>query len=125
MFGDENIVFTIIKRTVVLSLIIIGIMFIGIKEPKYYVLGFIFGTGISILSFKLLENTINKAVTMEPSKATSYSTFNYFIRYFIYFIVIVVSGIADYLSLITAVLGLLMIKIVIITSTFYDSLKKI
>lgn len=124
MYDDKNLTYIIIKRTIIYSLIIIGIMFLGFKEPKPYVLGFIFGTGISVLAFKLLENTIKKAITMEPSKASSYSIFNYFIRYFIYLIVIVVAGIADYLSLFTAVLGLLMIKIAIITSTFYDSIKR-
>lgn len=120
MFKDENLVSEIIRKTIVYSLIIVGIMFIGFKEPKPYVLGFIFGTIIGILGFKLIEKTTEKVVTMEPSKAYGYSVFNYFIRYSIYGIVLVIAAMADYLNFITAVLGLLMIKIVIITSAFKD-----
>lgn len=124
MFNDEKVTFIVIKRTIIFSLIIIGLMLIGLREPKPYVLGFVFGTSISILGFKLLEKAIEKAVTMESSKAYNYSVSHYFIRYFIYAIVLIIAAKADYLSFLLTVLGLFMIKIVIIISTLYDSFKK-
>lgn len=121
MFNDENLVFHIIRKTVVYSLIIIGIMFIGLKDAKPYVLGFIFGTTIGILGFKLIEKTAKRAVTMESSKAYTYSIFHYFIRYSIYAIVLIIAAIADYLNFFTTVLGLFMIKMVIVISAFINT----
>jgi len=124
MDNKKNISYFIIKRTIVYSLFIIGIIFIGFKNPKPLVLGYIFGTSIGILGFKLLELTINKAVIMPPKKASYYAMSQYLIRYFIYGIVLTIAALADYLNFVTAVIGLLMIKIVIITYTIYDSLIK-
>ncbi len=90
------------------------------KNPKPIVLGYIFGTIISILGFKLLHNTINKAVDMPPGKATAYSTVHYMLRYFIYFIVLGVAALADYLNFPAAILGLLMVKFVILGSGVLD-----
>jgi multisubunit Na+/H+ antiporter MnhE subunit len=98
-------------------------MFLGIKNPKTFVLGFIFGMCISVLGFKLLDNTIQRAITMQPAKANGYATAHYFLRYLIYFIVLVIAALADYLSFSATVLGLFMVKIVIIASTVYDSIK--
>jgi hypothetical protein len=123
MFGDENIVTIIIKRTAVLGLIIIGIMLIGIKEPKPYILGYIFGTSISILTFKLMEKSAEKAVTMKPSRAYGYSVRQYFIRYFIYAIVLIIGALADYLSFLTVATGLLMVKMVITSFAIIDYFK--
>jgi DMSO reductase anchor subunit len=122
MFNDHNLSYTIIKRTIVYTLIIIGIILLSFKEPKPYVLGFVFGTSIGILGFRLLELTIRKAVTMPPKRASAYTMGQYMIRYFIYGIVLVVAALADYLSFPAAVLGLLMIKIVIITYAVYDNI---
>ncbi|GFN36192.1 ATP synthase subunit I [Tepidimicrobium xylanilyticum] len=121
MFNDEKLVLHIISKTLVYSLIIIGIMFIGIRDAKPYVLGFIFGTIIGILGFKLIEKTVTRAVTMESSKAYFYSIFHYFIRYSIYATVLIIAAIADYLNFLTTVLGLLMIKIVIFSSTVINT----
>ena len=123
MFNDENIVDTIIKRTIILSFIIIGIIFIGLKNSKPYVLGYIFGVSVNILTFKLMERSVEKAVTMEPSKAYGYSVKQYMIRYLIYAIVLTVGALADYLSVLTIVLGLFMIKIVILSSAVIDQFK--
>ncbi len=37
MLGDENIIEIIIKRTIILLLILVGIILITVKEPKPYV----------------------------------------------------------------------------------------
>lgn len=123
MFNDENIVDTIIKRTIILSFIIIGIIFIGLKNSKPYVLGYIFGVSVNILTFKLMERSVERAVTMEPSKAYGYSVKQYMIRYLIYAIVLTVGALADYLSIFTVVLGLFTIKIVILSLAVIDQIK--
>jgi len=122
MYNDNNLSYLIIKRTIVYALIIIGIILLAFREPKPLVLGFIFGTSISILGFRLLELTIKKALTMTPKRASIYSTGQYLIRYFIYGIVLVIAVLADYISFVTTVLGLSMIKIVIITYAVYDAI---
>lgn len=117
---NNHLVFKVVKRTSIISLFIIGIAAFVFKDPKPIVLGYIFGTIISILGFKLLHNTINKAVDMPPGKATAYSTVHYMLRYFIYFIVLGVAALADYLNFPAAILGLLMVKFVILGSGVLD-----
>ncbi|MBZ2174922.1 ATP synthase subunit I [Schnuerera sp. xch1] len=124
MKSDKNLSYVIIKKTIVYSLIIIGIIFLGFKNYKPLILGFVFGTTISILGFKLLENTINNSIKMSPDRAYRYTIFHYFVRYLIYGIVLIVAAIANYLSFVTTAIGLFMIKIVIITYTIYDSFFK-
>lgn len=123
MLQDEKIR-TIIKRAIALSLVIVGILFITIKERKPYALGMIFGSSISILTFILMGLSIEKAVQMDPKRAYGYSVGNYFLRYFIYFIVLTIAALAEYLSFVTTALGLFIIKVVILSSAIYDSIKR-
>ena len=111
---DNQLVYKIIKRVIIVYLCIIAILIFLIKGFKPIVLGFTFGTIISILGFKLLHNTINKAVSMSPDKAVMYSTVQYLLRYIIYFVVLSVGAIADYLNFPATILGLLMVKFVIL-----------
>lgn len=122
---DKKIVFTIIKRTIIVSLIVMGIMAFVFSNPKPIILGYLFGAIISILGFKLLYNTIQKSVTMSPQKATAYSTVHYMLRYFIYSVVLGVAALADYLSFPAAILGLLILKFVILASGIFDKQFKV
>lgn len=122
MFQDK-VISGIIKKAIALSFIIIGILAISLKEPKPYILGMIFGSSISILSFILMALTTRKAVLMEPSKAYGYSVGNYFIRYTIYFAVLLVAAKAEYIDFLATVLGIFVIKIVILSNAIYDSIK--
>lgn len=117
---NNNIIIKIYKRVSVASLLIIGLSFILLSQPYPIVLGYIFGVTICMLLLKLLDNTINKAIRMSPAKASGYSMFHYFLRYFIYFIVLSVAAIADYLSFPATVIGLLMVKSVIYISAIFD-----
>lgn len=121
MLGDK-VISRIIKVTIALSLIIVGLLAIFIEKPKVYVLGMLFGSSISVLSFVLMGITTKKAVKMDPSKAYGYTVGNYFIRYIIYFVVLLVAALADYLNLFTAILGLFMTKIVILFGAIYDNI---
>lgn len=117
---NNDLIFRIYKRTIIFSLFIIGAALFLFKNPKAIILGYLFGVMISMLGLKLLDNTINRAVHMEPGKAASYTTMHYFIRYIIYFIVLAISLIADYLNFISAIFGLLMVKIIIMISSVLD-----
>lgn len=116
----NDLVLKVAKRVGIASLIIIGFIFFIFSQPKPIILGYLFGAIISILSFKLLHNTINKAVNMTPGKASAYSTVHYLFRYFIYFVVLAVAALANYLNFPATILGLLMVKFVILGSGIFD-----
>lgn len=117
---NNKLIFKIAKRAIILVLLIVGIFAFIFKDPKPIALGLIFGTLISILNFKLLDNTISRAVTMPPNRATSYTVAHYFARYIIYFIVLLVAAKADYLNLIATIGGLFTVKFVILASNIFD-----
>lgn len=118
--NNNDLIIKIYKRAVIISFFIMGFSFFIFSEPKPIVLGYLFGLIISMLSFKLLDNTINRAVKMTPGKSKGYTMLHYILRYMIYFIVLIVAGVAPYLNLPAAILGLLMVKFVLIVSTILD-----
>lgn len=122
MLGDENIVQIIIKKTLILALIIMGIILIAAKEPKPYILGLIFGTLVGILTFLLMDKSVKRAVYMSPDSAYSYTIRQYFIRMSIYAIILIIAALADYLSFLTTAIGLLLIKTTIISLAIWDYL---
>lgn len=117
---NNDIIMRIYKRTLVASLFIIGFMFFLFTEPKPMVLGYIFGVIISMMGLKLIDITVNRAVKMNPERASGYTILHYSLRYFIYFIVLSIAAIADYLNFPATILGLLMVKFIIIISNIFD-----
>jgi len=117
---NNDIVFKVIKRSVFFSLIFIGLCFFLFKEPMPIINGYIFGGITSILNFKLLHNTINKAICMAPHKANMHSTIRYTVRYIIYFIVLIIAALAPYLNFISTIIGLFLVKNIILGSAILD-----
>jgi len=117
---DGNYQQKIIVRALLLALILSGIFLIFSPNPKEYIYGLAFGTSINVLNFKLMAITFEKAVNMPQNRVMPYIMSQYLIRYIIYGIVLIVSAVADYISLYTAILGLFMVKIVILSTSFYD-----
>lgn len=117
---NNDLILNIGKRVMILVLLLSGVFAFAFKEPRPIILGLIFGSIISILSLKLIDNTITKAVKMTPSKATGYTIAHYMARYIIYFIVLLVAAVADYLNLFSTIGGLFTVKFVIIISTIID-----
>lgn len=117
---NNDLVFKVARRTTIVVLLIIGILAFIFKDPKPIIMGLIFGSLISILNFKLLDNTVSKAVKMPSNKATGYTIFHYFARYIIYFVVLFVAFKADYLNLISTIIGLFTVKMVILGSSIFD-----
>ncbi|MTI46869.1 MAG: ATP synthase subunit I [Firmicutes bacterium] len=120
----ENTQKKIFKRVIILALLVIGILFLTLPNPKKYVYGIIFGATINLLNFRLMSITLSKSVNMPQHKIMPYVMANYFSRYIIYGVVLAVAAMADYISLLTAILGIFMVKIIIISDTFYDTIFK-
>lgn len=110
----------IIIRALSLALILCGIFLFIFPNPKQYIYGLVFGTSINVLNFKLMCITFNKSIYMSAKRITPYMISNYFIRYLIYGVMLTVSLVADYINFITAILGVFMVKIVILTWNFSD-----
>ena len=117
---NNDLIVNVSKRIGIISLIIIGGMAIIFKESKPIILGYFFGTLISIISFKLMGNTINKSVKKPPAKASTYTTFHYIFRMTIYALALIVASKADYLNFLSTAFGLTMVKNVIVLSTIFD-----
>lgn len=82
-------------------------------------LGYVFGTSISLLMFRLLAVTIEEAVTKDVKEAQGAVFIKYLIRYFIWGIVLYAALQTEHLNFLTTVVGLFMVKITIITTTLY------
>lgn len=110
----------IYKRALLISFLIIGISFFLFDEPIIIIQGYVFGAIISVLGFILMENSIKRAVKMDPGRASRHTMFHYLLRYLIYTMVLIIAVTADYLNFPSTVLGLLIVKITILLSTFFD-----
>ncbi len=111
----------IVKYTL-LVMILIAVASMFFQEPRPFIYALIFGTLISILNFRNLALTVEKAVTMNPGHAQVYASSKYFIRFLTNAVVIFVCIKADYLNVLGAVLGLFTIKFVIIGTNLFNIL---
>jgi len=100
--------------------ILSGIMLITIPNPKSYIYGLMFTTTITILNFRLMSMNIEKAIDMPGKNINKYILVNYTFRYIIYGIAVIISFLADYINIYTALFGLFTIKIVIISDALIE-----
>lgn len=117
---NKDLVYKVSKGVLVLSFFVVGVILLFFKNPKPIILGYIFGTSISILSFFLINDSATKLVRMNPSAAKKRAQVNYILRNLIYFIVLSIAAIADYLNLFATFFGLTMIKNTIYILTKLD-----
>ena len=110
----------IFKQSFVMMMGITIIIAIVSKKPLPIVYALVFGTLISMLNFRALALTMEKATQMPSAKAQSYATRQYFIRFTTNAIIIFVSIRAEYLNVIGVIIGLLIIKFVILGSNLFD-----
>lgn len=120
----ENYFSTIIKRSIILVILISAIILLIFKESKPYLYGIWFGAIINLLNFRLMYLSTKKAMTLSMRGAQSHIVINYLIRYMIYGLVLIIAAKADYINLYTAILGFFIVKIVIISDAFYDTIRK-
>lgn len=117
---NKDLLAKISKVVVLLSFFIVGLMALLFKESKPLIMGYIFGATMSILSLYLINDSINRFIVMEPARAKKDAHKSYFIRFVIYAAVLIVSALADYLNILTAMLGLTMVKNSILLLNFMD-----
>ncbi len=110
----------LIKWVIITDIILILISLIFFENPMTWISGLVFGGAIGILNFMELGRTLETAVTMTPSKAQAYAASKYFVRYIITGVVIFVSLKADYINTLGTVIGLLLIKIIIISTNLFN-----
>ena len=91
-----------------------------IRPAMPYLTGILFGALISLLNFRLLYLTLDRAVTMSPGKAQKYVTFRYMIRYALTAAVLLVSLKSTDINALGTVIGLLMIKLVILKQNLFN-----
>jgi predicted outer membrane lipoprotein len=109
-----------IKYAVIGAALMTAVFFAVFDSPTKYVLGLLFGCAIGILNFMELAKTLSRAVELSPQKAQSYTTRKYFIRYVIYGVVLWVSIQADYIHVLGTIVGLLLIKVVLLTTNLFN-----
>lgn len=102
-----------------MPVLIIGLLVMEQKMP--FVLGLVFGCIISLLNFRLLSLTLQKAVYMPPHKAQAYATARYLLRYMITGVVIYVSIQADHIHVLGTIIGLISIKLVIFKLKLFNN----
>ncbi len=101
----------IVKCVLVLDLIIIGILLATSTFNKAAVLGLLLGSVFSVINFRLLAITIEKAVEMDPGRAQMYAGTRYMVRLLITGTIVLLALKAPYLNVITTLVGLFLSKI--------------
>ncbi|SCY87534.1 ATP synthase subunit I [Alkaliphilus peptidifermentans] len=110
-----------LKSGLLLNGFICIIALVFLKNPINFVVGIVFGMAISLLNFRLLYLTLNRAVQMPPPKAQAYATSRYLLRYVITGIVVYVSIQADYINVLGTIAGLTSLKLVILKTELFNS----
>lgn len=111
------------KYTLILALILAGLAAVFTKNSKPLIYGLVFGTLISMLNFRSLAMTLEKAVTMPPAQAQVYAGSRYFIRFLTNGVVLFVSIKGNHINVVGTIIGLFLIKLVIMgTNLFSDKL---
>ncbi|MGO1477608.1 ATP synthase subunit I [Senegalia sp. (in: firmicutes)] len=116
--------YKIVKRVIILTLMILGVILLAFPNPKDKLLGLVFGVIINLLNFRLMGLSLAKAMKMPQAQIMPYVVGSYMARYIIYGVVLTIAALADYLNFYTVVLGFFMVKIVILSDTFYDTIKR-
>ena len=101
------------------GLITLGLLlfsFLG-KDPLAFGLGVLFGGAYSILNFRLMQLTFDKAMKMPSARAQKYVQTRYFLRYLITGVVIYVAIINPWVNIIGVLLGLVAVKISVLINT--------
>ncbi|MBA1334063.1 MAG: hypothetical protein HPY66_1547 [Firmicutes bacterium] len=78
--------------------------------------GLTLGVLFSVLNFRLLSLTLERAVRMEPRRAAAYAAYRYAFRYFLTGGVLYLSIVKDHINIVGTIIGLLLIKLVILVN---------
>lgn len=92
-------------------LLLIGLVFVSDKFP--WIKGVSFSTIFTMLRIALMQQTLNKAIDMDKSKASRYAVVQYSIRYLITGLVLMIGILEPSISFLGVCLGLFTMKIAI------------
>ncbi len=101
------------------GLVSLGLMLFGFltKDPLAFALGVLFGGAYSVLNFRLMQLTFDKAMKMPSARAQKYVQTRYFLRYLLTGVVIYVAIINPWVNIIGVLLGLVAVKISVLINT--------
>lgn len=101
------------------GLVSLGLMLFSFlaENPLAFALGVLFGGAYSILNFRLMQLTFDKAMKMPSARAQKYVQTRYFLRYLITGVVIYVAIINPWVNIIGVLLGLVAVKISVLINT--------
>lgn len=94
------------------------------KDPLAFALGVLFGGAYSILNFRLMQLTFDKAMKMPSARAQKYVQTRYFLRYLITGVVIYVAIINPWVNIVGVILGLVAVKISVLINTTVSKASK-
>lgn len=113
------------KGIIIFDLIALVLILLLSNSVKEMVTGLLFGSIISVLNFRLLAISLQKAVNYSVGKAQAYTSAQYSVRMFIMAVVLFVSVKSPHISVIGTTIGLLSTKFAILGKTLViDKLKR-
>ncbi len=113
------------KGIIIFDLVALVLILLTSNSVKEMITGLLFGSIISVLNFRLLAISLQKAVNYSAGKAQVYSSSQYTIRMFIVTVVLFVSVKSPHISIIGTTIGLLSTKFAILGKTLViDKLKR-
>jgi hypothetical protein len=92
------------------SLIVYTIGVVFVSDVFSWTKGVLFGLLFSLLKFKLMEMTFNKAVTMSEARAKNYATMHYILRYVLTGIVLLIAALEPGIHILGVFAGLISMK---------------
>lgn len=94
-----------------LSLILFGIGSLFTENILSFFIGFLLGTGFSMLKLILLEKTISRAMEMPQEKAINYTRLHYTLRYILTGVVLLIAVFRkEQIDLIAVIIGLIILR---------------
>lgn len=113
------------KGIIIFDLMALVLILLLSNSVKEMVTGLLFGSIISVLNFRLLAISLQKAVNYSVGKAQAYTSAQYSVRMFIIAVVLFVSVKSPHISVIGTTIGLLSTKFAILGKTLViDKLKR-
>ena len=121
MESIKKLQISIFIKLAIVDVVLVLLSLILIEKPLPFIIGLIFGSLISALNFVELANTLTHAVYMPPSKAQTFTTAKYFIRYIVTAVVLYVSIVAPYINVLGTIVGLVSIKLIIMVTNLMSN----
>ena len=120
MIKSQQTVQVITQRSIVLALIGSVVLFFVANDPRAAVTGYLIGTLVSILGFRLMARSLTKSILMAKKKSVPFISTNYLIRYVFYGVFLAIAVFSDKISFITVLAGYFTVKIVIVSSNAFQ-----